>query len=50
MKMLMATMAEPAIAATIATTLNVDIWRTFAPRVMATEIDPGPTVKGRVRG
>jgi hypothetical protein len=47
--MLNAMTADPIIEARMARILNPEC-AAFAPSVTATEIDPGPTVSGKVRG
>ena len=42
--------AQPMMAAKIDNTLAPRVCGSFAPSVMATEIEPGPTVSGSVSG
>src|SRR5713101_941479 len=48
--MVVATKAEPIAAARIASRFAPRWCGSFAPKVMAIEIEPGPTVKGSVNG
>jgi hypothetical protein len=41
---------DPTIAARMGKILNWEAYEALAPRVMATEIEPGPTVNGKVSG